>query len=99
MVSRKMTHTTDEKEKQKLLNRVRRISGQLEAVERALQEDVGCAAILQQITACRGALDGLIAEVVEDHIREHVIDPKASHDSQRARAAEELVEIVHSFLT
>ena len=45
------------------------------------------------------ALDGLIAEVVEDHIREHVIDPKASRDNPRARADEELVEIVHSFLT
>jgi len=96
--SRKMTQS-DEKEKHKLLNRVRRIRGQLEAVERALQEEAGCAAILQQITACRGALDGLVAEVVEDHIRAHVIDPKASRDNPRARAAEELVEIVHSFLT
>jgi FrmR/RcnR family transcriptional regulator, repressor of frmRAB operon len=92
-----MTHTSQER--QKLLNRVRRIRGQIDAVERALQQDAGCAAILQQITACRGALDGLIAEVVEDHIREHVIDPQASRDDPRARAAEELVEIVHSFLT
>jgi len=94
-----MTHTHSEKEKQKLLNRIRRIRGQLEAVERALEEEAGCAAILQQITACRGGLNGLIAEVVEDHIREHVIDPKAARDNPRARAAEELVEIVHSFLT
>jgi DNA-binding FrmR family transcriptional regulator len=94
-----MTHTHAEKEKQKLLNRIRRVRGQLDAVERALEEEVGCAAILQQITACRGALDGLIAEVVEDHIREHVIDPKAARNDPRARAAEELVEIVHSFLT
>jgi DNA-binding FrmR family transcriptional regulator len=55
--------------------------------------------VLQQATACRGALDGLIAEVVEGHIREHVIDPEASRNDPRARAAEELVEIVHSFLT
>ena len=94
-----MMHTTSEKEKLKLLNRVRRIRGQLDAVERALQEEAGCAAILQQITACRGALDGLIAEVVEDHIREHVIDPKAAKDNPCARGAEELIEIVHSFLT
>ena len=94
-----MMHTTSEKEKLKLLNRVRRIRGQLDAVERALQEEAGCAAILQQTTASRGALDGLIAEVVEDHIREHVIDPKAAKDNPRARAAEELIEIVHSFLT
>jgi FrmR/RcnR family transcriptional regulator, repressor of frmRAB operon len=94
-----MSPTTDEKEKRKLLARVRRIRGQLDAVERALEEDASCAALLQQITACRGALDGLIAEVVEDHIRDHMMDPKASRDDPRSRAAEELVEIVHSFLT
>ena len=92
-----MTHTL--KEKQKLLNRIRRIRGQLEAVERSLQEEVGCAAVLQQATACRGALDGLIAQVVEGHIREHVIDPKAPRTHPRTGAAEELIEIVHSFLT
>lgn len=87
------------REQQKLLNRIRRIRGQLDAVERALQQGAGCAAVLQQATACRGALDGLIAEIVEDHIREHVIDPAAPASDPRARAAEELVEIVHSFLT
>jgi DNA-binding FrmR family transcriptional regulator len=92
-----MTHAL--KEKQKLLNRVRRIRGQLDAVERALAQDAGCAAVLQQATACRGALDGLIAEVVEGHIREHVIDPAAGADDPRSRSAEELIEIVHSFLT
>lgn len=92
-----MAHTL--KNQQKLLNRVRRIRGQLDAVERALQQKAGCAAVLQQATACRGALDGLIAEVVEGHIREHVIDQTAPRSDPRARAAEELVEIVHSFLT
>ena len=87
------------KEKQKLLNRVRRIRGQLDAVERTLQQDAGCKAVLQQATACRGALDGLIAEVVEGHIREHVIDPAAATEDPRVRSAEELVDIVHSFLT
>ena len=87
------------KEKQKLLNRVRRIRGQLEAVERALDQDLSCAAILQQATACRGALNALIAEVVEDHIREHVMDPSASRDDPRTQAAEELAEIIHSYLT
>ncbi len=92
-----MTHTL--RNQQKLLNRVRRIRGQLDAVERALQEKAGCAAVLQQATACRGALDGLIAEVVEGHIRDHVMDPKARAEDPRAKAAEELVDIVHSFLT
>lgn len=87
------------KGKQKLLNRIRRIRGQLDAVERALEQDGGCAAVLQQATACRGALDGLIAEVVEGHIREHVIDPDAPTSDPRVRSAEELIGIVHSFLT
>ena len=87
------------KERQKLLHRIRRLRGQLEAVERALQEEASCAAVLQQATACRGALDKLIAEIIEDHIREHVIDPAAPRNDPRAQAAEELVEIVHSFLT
>jgi FrmR/RcnR family transcriptional regulator, repressor of frmRAB operon len=92
-----MAHTL--KDQKKLLSRVRRIRGQLDAVERALQQEAGCAAVLQQATACRGALDGLIGEVVEGHIREHVIDPEAPRSDPRAQAAEELVEIVHSFLT
>lgn len=94
-----MTDSTEEKEKRKLLLRLRRIRGQLDAVERRVQEDATCAAILQQATACRGALDGFIAEVIEDHILEHLVDPKAARDDPRAQAAEELVEIVHSFLT
>jgi FrmR/RcnR family transcriptional regulator, repressor of frmRAB operon len=55
--------------------------------------------VLQQATGCRGALDGLIAEVIEDHIRDHMIGPLASADDPRTQAAEELVEIVHCFLT
>jgi FrmR/RcnR family transcriptional regulator, repressor of frmRAB operon len=94
-----MTRTTQEKEKQKLLLRLRRIRGQLDAIERRVQEDATCASILQQATACRGALDGFIAEVIEDHILEHLVDPEADRDDPRAQAAEELVEIVHSFLT
>lgn len=92
-----MAHTL--KEKQKLLNRIRRIRGQLEAVERALDQDAGCEAVLQQATACRGALNALIAEVVEGHIREHLIDPSAPRDDPRVQAAEEFAEIVRSYLT
>jgi FrmR/RcnR family transcriptional regulator, repressor of frmRAB operon len=86
-----------EKEKRKLLMRLRRIRGQLDAVERRVQEDASCAAVLQQATACRGALDGFIAEVIEDHILVHFVDPSAPRDDARAQAAEELVEIVHSY--
>jgi FrmR/RcnR family transcriptional regulator, repressor of frmRAB operon len=86
------------REKTKLLNRVRRMRGQLEAIERAVDADDECATVLQQATACRGALDGFIAEVIEDHIREHMMSPRAEHDALRAAAAEELIEIVHQYL-
>jgi FrmR/RcnR family transcriptional regulator, repressor of frmRAB operon len=92
-----MSHTKTEK--QKLLTRIRRVRGQLEAVERTVEMEAECAAVLQQITACRGALDGLVAEVVEHHIRNHVVDPDAPRGDPRAQAAEQLVEIVHSYLT
>ena len=84
-------------EKAKLLRRLSRIRGQVEAMWRAVDEDAVTAAILQQATACRGALDGFIAEVIEDHVREHVVD--AGNPASVNEAAEELIKIVHSYLT
>jgi DNA-binding FrmR family transcriptional regulator len=92
-----MAHVADEKIK--LLNRLRRIRGQVEAIERAVESDSECARVLQQATACRGALEGFMAEVIEDHIREHMIDPDAPKSDRRVQAAEDLVAIVHSYLT
>jgi len=92
-----MAHVTTEKSK--LLNRLKRIRGQLDAIERAVGEDSECARVLQQATACRGAMDGFIAEVIEDHIREHMVDPEAEPGDPRVQAAEELVAIVHAYLT
>ena len=86
-------------EKAKLLNRLKRLRGQIDALERAVDADQECARVLQQATACRGAMDGFIAEVIEDHIREHMIDPTASEEDPRRRAAEDLVAIVHAYLT
>lgn len=86
------------REKVKLLNRVKRLRGQIEAIERAVEADDECANVLQQATACRGALDGFIAEVIEDHIREHMIDPDVRRDSPQLAAAEALIEIVHQYL-
>jgi DNA-binding FrmR family transcriptional regulator len=92
-----MSHVASEKAK--LLNRLKRLRGQLEAIQRAVESDQECARVLQQATACRGAMDGFIAEVIEDHIREHMVDPAAPEEDPRRAAAEELVGIVHAFLT
>jgi len=91
-----MSHVA--REKNKLLNRIKRLRGQIEAIERAIDSDQECADVLQQATACRGALDGFIAEVIEDHIREHMMDPHAQRDDPRIAAADELVDIVHRYL-
>jgi len=92
-----MSHVA--KERSKLLNRLKRIRGQIEAIERAVEAEQECSRVLQQATACRGAMDGFIAEVIEDHILEHMIDPDAAREDPRRQAAEELVSIVHAYLT
>ena len=91
-----MAHTT--REKSKLLARIRRIRGQIEAVERALESESGCAEVLQLLAATRGAMNGLMAEVIEDHIREHVASPEIQSDAERAKGADELVEVVRTYL-
>ncbi|WP_024872320.1 metal/formaldehyde-sensitive transcriptional repressor [Tolumonas lignilytica] len=88
-----MSHTL--KQKKPLLNRVRRLKGQLEALERALDEETGCYPILQQITAIRGAINGLMATVIEGHIREHM-QPLLEQDEPQA--TEELVKVLRSYL-
>ena len=85
------------RDKQKLLNRVRRISGQVEAIERALDGEAGCAQIMHQIAGCRGAINGLLVEVVEDHIRTHLVDPAKNPEALDAEAAAQLIEVVHSY--
>lgn len=85
-----MGHTI--REKTKLLNRVRRIRGQVEAIERALDGEVGCAEVMQRITSCRGAMNGLLAEVVEDHIKAHFSDTP-----DNIEASEQLLDVVHSY--
>jgi DNA-binding FrmR family transcriptional regulator len=90
-----MTHTI--REKSKLLARVRRIRGQVEAIERALEAEVGCAEVLQVIASVRGAVNGLMAEVIEDHVRCHVASPSAVA-KDRAEAADDLIEVVRAYL-
>ena len=89
-----MSHVKNEKAK--LMNRIRRVRGQIEAVERAIEGEEGCAAVLHLIVAARGAMNGLMTEVIEDHIRLHVVDP--AKDAERKRGADELIEAVQSYL-
>jgi DNA-binding FrmR family transcriptional regulator len=91
-----MAHTLREKEKLRL--RVRRIRGQVDAIERALSDEKDCGDVLQLITAARGAMNGLMAELLEDHVRFHVLDPRRRPTSEQAIAADELVDIVRSYL-
>lgn len=91
-----MSHTA--KEKTKLLNRVRRIRGQVESIERALEAEMECAEILHLLAATRGGLNGLMAEVIEDHIREHVASPEIESAAERMKGADELVGIIRTYL-
>lgn len=90
-----MSHTV--KDRKKLLTRVRRIKGQVEAMEKALNEQPDCAAVLQQIASIRGAVNGLMAEMLEGHIREHlgfeVVQPE-----QRQQELEQVVNVIRSYL-
>lgn len=86
------------RDKKKLLNRVRRIRGQLNAIERDLEADRDCTETLQTIAACRGAIDGLMAQVMEGHIRFHVIDPHTKPTAEQAKAAEELIDVIRTYL-
>ena len=90
-----MGHTA--REKTKLIARVRRIRGQVEALERALETEAGCAQTVQLIASIRGAINGLLAEVVEDHIRVHLVDPARERSTARANAAGDLIDVVRAY--
>ena len=85
------------KEKAKLVARVRRIKGQAEALERALEQEIGCGDILMLVASMRGAVNGLTAEVMEDHIRNHIVDPDKV-DSEPAKGAAELIEVLRTYI-
>ncbi|EJW10137.1 hypothetical protein A33M_0454 [Rhodovulum sp. PH10] len=91
-----MTHTIENKAK--LLGRVKRIRGQVEAIERGLEAEIGCADVLMLVAAVRGAVNGLTAELMIDHIRHHVVDPAHEPDAARAKGAAELIEVVRTYL-
>ncbi|HTT20876.1 MAG TPA: metal/formaldehyde-sensitive transcriptional repressor [Candidatus Sulfotelmatobacter sp.] len=91
-----MAHTSEEKKK--LLARVNRVQGQLESIRAAIEEEKDCSVVLQQIAACRGAINSLLVEIIDGEIRFHVLSKNSKIDSAEARAAENLVEILHRYI-
>jgi DNA-binding FrmR family transcriptional regulator len=91
-----MTHTI--REKQKLLARVRRIRGQMEAIERALDSEAGCEQVMHLLAGVRGATAGLMAEVVEEHVRTHLVDTVKYPEALNADAASQLLDVVRTYL-
>jgi DNA-binding FrmR family transcriptional regulator len=89
-----MGHTVENKSK--LLARVRRLKGQMEAIERALEAEAPCADILNLAASVRGATNGLVVELLEDHLRNHVVD--AESDAMRRSGAAELIEVMRRHL-
>ena len=96
MVEFPMSHTI--REKQKLLARVRRIRGQVEAIERALDGEAGCEQVMHLIAGARGAMTGLMAEVVEDHVRTHLVDADRYPGALNSEAADQLLDVVRTYL-
>jgi DNA-binding FrmR family transcriptional regulator len=84
-------------EKPKLLLRIKRLSGQLTAVERALASGEECADILMLLAAIRGVVNSLMAEILEDHIRLHIMKPHKKTDSPE-ELGEDLIGLVRAYL-
>ena len=91
-----MAHTAEES--RRLLNRARRIRGQLEVVVRALEQESDCSDTLHAIAVCRGALDSLMAEVINGHIRYHILDQNRQPTDEQTKAAEDLIDALKMYL-
>ena len=93
-----MSHITHHKKR--LIGRVNRLIGQLEGIRRmveqaALDDDVTCYRVMQQLAATRGALNGLMAQLIEEHLDHHVLDGRTS--AKRREGADELIKVLRSF--
>ena len=91
-----MSHTI--RDQKHLLARVRRIRGQVDGIERALTTQTGCEQVMHLIAGARGAMAGLMAEVVEDHVRSHLVDEDKHPGALRREAAEQLLDVVRTYL-
>ncbi|MEO6773374.1 MAG: metal/formaldehyde-sensitive transcriptional repressor [Kofleriaceae bacterium] len=87
-----------QKDRAKLLARTKKIRGQLNAVEAAIAEGEDCSKVLMTLAACHGALNGLMIQILEGHIRDHIVDPDQRPDSKRGQATGELIEVLRTYL-
>jgi DNA-binding FrmR family transcriptional regulator len=85
-------------QKQKLLNRIRRLRGQVDALDRAVEAEEGCSEVMRLLTAARGAINAIMAEVVDDHIVLHMIDPERKPTRAERQAAEELLDVLRTYI-
>ena len=90
-----MSHT--DREKQKLVARIRRIRGQVDAIERSLSNKDDCADVLMRLANVRGGINSLMAEVLEDHIRHHMMTTEKS-STPPTELAEDLIDLVRAYL-
>lgn len=86
-----------DKEKQKLIARIKRIRGQVDSIERSLTTEDDCADILMLLANVRGGINSLMAEVLEDHIRLHIMTPKKG-GAPSHEVAEDLIDLVRAYL-
>jgi len=91
-----MSHTIEQK--RNLVLRAKRIQGQVEALVHALDEERDCSEVLQLMSAARGAMNSLMAELLEGHVRNHILNGKHKPTSQQVSAADEVIEMVKSYL-
>jgi DNA-binding FrmR family transcriptional regulator len=91
-----MSHTINDKKE--LILRAKRIQGQVEALVRALDEERDCSEVLQLMSAARGAMNSLMAELLEGHIRSHVLNGRQKPTSDQVVAADEVIAMVKSYL-
>tara|TARA_R110002073_G_scaffold211794_7_gene372153 strand:+ start:9765 stop:10040 length:276 start_codon:yes stop_codon:yes gene_type:complete len=89
-----MSHVSEDK---KIIPRIRRIKGQLEAVERAIEEEKDCFSILQTLSACRGAMNGLMGELIEGHVKEHIMQSPHEPTSPEDKAALDLIKLLKTY--
>ncbi len=89
-----MSHINDHRDA--LLARVKRIAGQVNAVERKLETDADCAEVLHLVAAVRGAVNGLLDEIIVEHLEAHVADDRLSAEERR-KGADDLMTVIRRY--